>query len=327
MPRFRPQSLHFRPTTVENIKNITDIQKLSGIQGQNIQQKISQWQTQIVEMTEKKYTKALLEIENLAFHYPYNQRAVLDQLNLKIYQGEMLSLVGENGAGKSTISKLICGFYAPASGEIKWQGRSLLNESIKERAEKIGYIMQNPNQMISQNKIFDEVALGLVNRGWQKEAIKEKVWEILEVCGLYPFRSWPISALSYGQKKRVTIASILVLEPELLILDEPTAGQDFKNYTEMMHFLEKLNQNGKTILMITHDMHLMLEYTERTLVLKKGQVVVDASPYEVLTNKKIVKDTALKETSLFTLAEQLNLAHPVEFVEKFIQQERKERGR
>ena len=201
----------------------------------------------------------------------------------------------------------------------------ILKDSIKERSEKIGMVMQNPNQMISKTMIFDEVALGLKVRGINEEKIKEKVYDTLKICGLYEFRNWPISALSYGQKKRVTIASMLVLNPEVLILDEPTAGQDFKHYTEIMEFLCDLNKQGITIIMITHDMHLMLEYTNRAIVLCEGEKLMDDSSYKVLTNNEIIKKANLKETSLYELAVKTDLKEPKQFVKKFIDYDRRYR--
>ena len=204
-------------------------------------------------------------------------------------------------------------------------GRSIKQASIKERADHIGYVMQNPNQMISQKMIVDEISLGLVLRGVEENVIKEKVDRVLKICGLYAFRNWPISALSYGQKKRVTIASILVLEPEIILLDEPTAGQDFYHYTEMMQFIDQLSEQGNTIIMVTHDMHLMLEYTDRVLVIDQGQLLADTTPVDVLTDKLLIKQASLAETSLFTLAKQFELNDPIAFTHQFITHDRKVR--
>lgn len=261
----------------------------------------------------------LLTLNKLSFGF--GDEMVIKEIDLTLYQGEMVSLVGHNGAGKSTLSNLITGFYPLQTGDLLWKGQSIANESIKERADKIGYVLQNSNQMLSKNMIFEEVALGLENRGVDSDTIQEKVFETLKVCGLYEFRNWPISALSHGQKRRVAIAAILVLEPELLILDEPTAGQDYYHYNEMMTFLRKLNQRGITILMITHDMHLMLEHTQRTLVLKEGQIIADATPANVLSSAELVASASLRETSLYRLAENNHLADATGFVSAFIQHE------
>ena len=267
----------------------------------------------------------LLEVKNLSFGYNKGQQT-LKNVSLSVKKGEMVSIVGRNGAGKSTFSKLVCGFEDPNQGEIFFEGQDLLKENIRSRAKKIGYVMQNPNQMISKTMIYDEVALGLQKSGKSEEEIRAKVEETLKICGLYPFRNWPISALSFGQKKRVTIASVLVQDPKLIILDEPTAGQDFKHYTEIMEFLRGLNEQGVTVIMITHDMHLMLEYTPRALVFSNGQLIDDCRASQVLCNPELVARAALKETSLFTLANRCGITPPESFVERFIQEDREVRS-
>ena len=273
----------------------------------------------------EKEHEPLLEVRNLTFGYERGRQTLRD-VSLTIHKGEMVSIVGKNGAGKSTFSKLVCGFEIPDQGEILFQGRDLLQENIRHRAKHIGYVMQNPNQMISKTMIFDEVALGLRNMGKSEEEIREKVEETLTVCGLFPFRNWPVSALSFGQKKRVTIASVLVQDPELIILDEPTAGQDFHHYTEIMEFLRGLNEKGVTVVMITHDMHLMLEYTPRALVFADGRLIADRSAAAVLCDPQLIRQAALKETSLFTLANQLGISPAEEFVQRFIEEDREVRS-
>ena len=273
----------------------------------------------------EKEHEPLLEVRNLTFGYDRGKQTLRD-VSLTIHKGEMVSIVGKNGAGKSTFSKLVCGFETPDQGEILFQGKDLLQENIRHRAMHIGYVMQNPNQMISKTMIFDEVALGLRNMGKSEEEIREKVEETLKVCGLFPFRNWPVSALSFGQKKRVTIASVLVQDPELIILDEPTAGQDFRHYTEIMEFLRGLNEKGVTVVMITHDMHLMLEYTPRALVFADGRLIADRSAAAVLCDPELIHQAALKETSLFTLANQLGISPAEEFVQRFIEEDREVRS-
>ena len=290
--------------------------------------KIQDWfQAQSLPKSEEEGEK-LLEVKNLSFGYTKEHQTLRD-VTLTINKGEMVSIVGRNGAGKSTFSKLICGFETPDSGEIFFHGQDLLKENIRHRAKYIGYVMQNPNQMISKTMIYDEVALSLQKSGKSEKEIRQKVEDTLKICGLYPFRNWPISALSFGQKKRVTIASVLVQDPELIILDEPTAGQDFKHYTEIMEFLCKLNEQGVTVVMITHDMHLMLEYTPRALVFSDGRLIADCRASEVLCDPALIRQAALKETSLFTLANHCEITPPEAFVERFIEEDRevREHGR
>lgn len=263
-------------------------------------------------------TEPLLQLENVSFRYHQEGATILKDISFSIDKGEMVSIVGKNGAGKSTLSKLICGFEKVSSGSIFYGGVDITKDTIHERSARIGMVMQNPNHMISKHMIFDEVALGLTMRQVPVDEIRERVDQTLKICGLYPFRNWPITALSFGQKKRVTIASILVLNPEVIILDEPTAGQDFRHYTEIMEFLVELNKRGVTIIMITHDMHLMLEYTPRAIVISDQHVLSDTSSVHVLTNREIIEKANLKETSLFELAIRAEINKPEEFVARFI---------
>ena len=264
----------------------------------------------------------LLEVSDLSFTYEKTNKRTLNDISVSINKGEMVAIVGTNGAGKSTFSKVICGMETQDHGTIMFDGLDFATLSIKERAEHVGYVMQNPNQMISNVMIFDEVAMGLRLRGVPEDEVKTRVEKALDICGLYKMRNWPISALSYGQKKRVTICSILVLEPDMMILDEPTAGQDYRNYTKIMEFLKGLNERGITIVMITHDMHLMLEYADRSIVFSDGRIIADMSCAEVLTDKDIVDRASLKETSLYHLAGSCDISDGTGFVQSFIRAER-----
>lgn len=291
----------------------------------NYKQPLREWFNKAERKKEKNKSVSALKVEDLYFSY-VSGRPVLQHIHFDIKKGEMVSIVGKNGAGKSTLSNLICGFYKPGKGRILLNGEDVASLSIKERGEKIGLVMQSPNQMISKPMIYEEVALGLTVRGVPEEEIKERVYETLKICGLYPFRNWPVSALSFGQKKRVSIASILVMNPEVLILDEPTAGQDYRHYTEIMEFLKDINENlGITVIMITHDMHLMLEYTDRAIVIADGNLIADDTPARILTNEIIADKAYLKKTSLYDLAVSCQIDNPSEFVDRFIAYERQQR--
>ena len=288
-------------------------------------EKVREWFDKTELPAKENDAKEVLKIENVSFSYDAKKQ-ILKDINITVKEGEMLSIVGKNGAGKTTLSNLICGFYHPVEGRILYEGEDMASLSIKERGERIGLVMQNPNQMISKPMIYDEVALGLVVRGVPQEEIKERVNETLKICGLYPMRNWPVSALSFGQKKRVTIASILVLNPKVMILDEPTAGQDYYHYTEIMEFLRKLNrEQGITIIMITHDMHLMLEYTDRAVVIADGELLADDTPANVLTNEALADKAYLKKTSLYDLAVKCGIDNPSALTDRFIYFEKTKR--
>lgn len=308
-----------------NLQETTGIASVATVVSPDLLSQLNTWESQTEKPELPASSEELLELSELNYKYPSTEETVLAGLSVTFNRGEMLSIVGKNGAGKSTLCKAICGFIKPQSGSLLWQGRDFTELSIKERADHVGFVMQNPNQMISQKMIVDEVGLGLVLRGVPQEEVATRVKEVLHICGLYPFRNWPISALSFGQKKRVTIAAILVLEPAMILLDEPTAGQDLRHYTEMMVFLEKLSQQGIAIAMVTHDMHLMLEYTTRALVIGEGRILADTTPVKVLTNPALIAKASLKETSLFTFAKKIGMENPVSFTEKFIAYEREVR--
>jgi energy-coupling factor transport system ATP-binding protein len=294
---------------------------LSTLDIDKVKQALNSWSdSQILTMQEDDREDILVG-KNISFQYN-RKRQILKNINFSIKKGEMVSIVGTNGAGKSTLAKVICGFVKEDEGDILFKGESLKGKTIKERSELIGFVMQNPNQMISKPMIYDEVALGLRIRGVAEEEIEKRVEQALKICGLAPFKKWPVSALSYGQKKRVTIASVLVLNPEIIILDEPTAGQDYRHYTEIMEFLKELNKKGVTILLITHDMHLMLEYTPHAIVISGGEKIGDSTAVDILTNEAIAKQANLKITSLYEIAKMAEVEDPTAFVWKFINYEK-----
>ena len=277
---------------------------------------------------EEKESPVALSFKDVSYSYD-GKRNALDGVSFDIHRGEMVSILGKNGAGKSTLASLLTGINRPDSGTISIDGRDASGDSIAERSRKIGYVMQNPNHMISHAMIYDEVAFGLRLRGVPEDEVRERVMKTLRLCSLAQYHKWPVSALSYGQKKRVTIASILVLEPEILILDEPTAGQDYRRYTMMMGFLEEINRKtGVTILFVTHDLHLALEYTERSIVLADGHILADAPISRILADEQLLKDANLKMTSLYLLSKKLGLDHSgsIAFIEGFIVDERQRRG-
>ena len=282
---------------------------------------VQKWALSRVPDREVNNRPDILAAEHLSFQYT-KKRRILKDINFHIREGEMVSIVGTNGAGKSTLAKVICGFVTEDEGRLLYEGEDLKGTTIKERSRMIGFVMQNPNQMICKPMIYDEVALGLRIRGIDEAETEKRVEKALKICGLAPFKKWPISALSFGQKKRVTIASALVLDPKILILDEPTAGQDFHHYTEIMEFLKSLNSEGVTIIMITHDMHLMLEYTPHAIVISDGQKIGDATSAEILTNETITEQANLKITSLYELAVACGVENPEGFVQNFIDYER-----
>ncbi|MCG9781836.1 DUF3744 domain-containing protein [Vibrio brasiliensis] len=282
-------------------------------------QHFANWQAQAIAHAHGSDT--LLSIKDLSYSYDGEKNA-LENVSFDITKGEFISVLGKNGSGKSTLTKLIMGVIEPDSGSITLQGEDISTLSIFERSQQIGVVLQNPNHMISHHMIFDEIAFGLRNKGLSEQDVEAKVLSTLELCGLSKYRNWPIEALSYGQKKRVTIASILALEPKLLILDEPTAGQDYRNYTSMLNFIRQLNiQLGITVMIISHDMHLVLEYTDRSIVISDSQLIADAPMTEVFSQPQLLDTANLTTTSLYDLAQHLEVEDKNAFMQYFIQLE------
>lgn len=306
-----------------DVNELVSLDDLAAIElDQTAQEKLVAWQQQLPKNSVKVQPKPLLTGAGITFGYP-DKKLIFDNFDFSINEGEMVALVGQNGTGKTTLINLITGFLTPQSGQLKLGDRPLDLLSVKERAEKIGYVLQDPNQMISKTMVFEEVALGLQLRGISEDEQAQRVEKILHVTGLYPFRNWPISALSFGQKKRVTIASVLVLEPQILILDEPTAGQDLAHYAKMMDFLRDMNRSlAVTVLMVTHDMNLMMSYADRTLVLDEGQLLANAVPAEVLTDPALISRAHLSKLSLQELAKKAGINDAITFAEKFSAYER-----
>lgn len=282
-------------------------------------QKVIDWfdHTPLLKTSARDCTQAaVFSAQNISFAYLEN-KPVLNDISFKLYPGEIVSVLGNNGAGKSTLTAIMSGIYSPNTGIMTLNGIDISSWKIKKRGQHIALIMQNPNQMIIKMTIWDEVAFCLLNEGIDSKEIEGRVERVLKICGLWGHRNWPISALSYGQKKRVTIAAMLVLEPEILILDEPTAGQDLKTYREFMQFLQELTKSGLSILIVTHDLYLAIEYSSRSLVLANGRLIADEHPAKILVNHEIINLAGLHELSLVTIARKLRL-NPEEFLYKFI---------
>ncbi|MGO3506379.1 MAG: DUF3744 domain-containing protein [Brachybacterium tyrofermentans] len=257
---------------------------------------------------------------------PDRSSVVLEGITAQVRRGEMLGVLGSNGAGKSTLARVICGFESLSGGELRIGAVDAHGWSLAERGEHIGFVLQEPGQMLSRPLVTEEIALGLRARGIAEDEIARRTTMVLEACGLAPFRSWPVSALSHGQKKRVTIACVLALEPEVLILDEPTAGQDFAHYTEFMDFLRTLHAAGTTVLLITHDMHLALEYADRVLVLSQGRLLADEDPAVVLTDPSLSARADLVTTGLYDLARRCGIEDPHRLVHRFVAVDREVRA-
>ncbi len=249
----------------------------------------------------------LLEVNSLNFSY--GDHLVLQDVNFSVGKGEIVSLLGANGTGKSTLCDTIIGINKDYDGTITIDSASIDNMSITERSHLIGYVMQNPNHYITETLVGDEVAFTLRDSNLSNAQINEKVDLALSACRLTKFKKWPINMLSYGQRRRVTIAAALVRMPKMIILDEPTAGQDYDTFKSIMDTVSTLrNQFDISILVITHNMQIAYEYSDRALVLGKGKIQYDGQIDKLYENHELLDANNLRTTSIQEFARVTNIS-------------------
>lgn len=312
-------AMKYAGCSLNGVENLCDLSSMTLPAKE--EEKLRQFFTEEREAVKENNEKPVVTFKDVSFSYDPGRKA-LNNINLEIKRGERVAIIGKNGAGKSTAAKLLCGIIRPDTGTITLDGTDIKDLSVKEIGEKVGYVMQDPNTMIVKDIIKDEVRMALDLRGMPADEADRRVQTALETCGLFRMRNWPVDSISYGQKKRVTVASMMALEPEVFILDEPTAGQDFRSYTDIMNFVNTLNREyGKTILFITHDMHLAIENTDRAIVFADGELIASDKVFSVLSDPDIISKASLKQTSLYTLAVKLNL-DPESAIRHFIEYER-----
>lgn len=255
-----------------------------------------------------------------------HETVALGDVSFTINDGEFIGIIGHTGSGKSTLLQHLNGLLKPSSGKIVVGDVDITDPSCKlmEIRRRIGLVFQYPEYQLFEETVAKDVAFGPKNLGLEQAEIDKRVKEAIELVGL-PFDEIKDKSpfeLSGGQKRRVAIAGVVAMKPEVLILDEPTAGQDYRHYTEIMEFLKELNEQGVTIILITHDMHLMLEYTPHAIVINDGRKIGDSSAVDILTNEEITKAASLKLTSLYTLAQMAGIEDARSFIWHFIDYER-----
>jgi len=253
---------------------------------------------------EKKMGKEIMRVENLWHVYPGGVTA-LRGVNLTIYEGEFLAIIGQNGSGKTTLVKHFNGLLKPTKGRVTVYDVDTSKASIAELSKKVGYSFQNPDHMLCNETVRKELAFGPINLGFSKEEIEGRVANAAEKLGLTDVLDEKPFSLSKGERQRVAIASLLTMGPKVLIVDEPTTGQDYRMSKEIMDLCKALNEEGNTIIVITHDMNLAAEYSERVVVLKDGEILCEGVPKEVFAQVELLEKTYLKPPQVTRLSQRL----------------------
>jgi energy-coupling factor transport system ATP-binding protein len=253
--------------------------------------------------------KAVIEAQSLSYTYPSGVEALRD-VSVTIHENEFVAVMGQNGSGKTTFVKHLNGLLKPTRGRVTVCGRDTSKSRVSELARDVGYVFQNPDHQIFCDTVEAEVTFGPRNLGVPKDQIEHRVHEALHAVGLLEFKGVNPKQLSKGQRQRVAVASVLSMKPSILIVDEPTTGQDYRDGMEMLELIKNLNQTGHTILFITHDMQLIARYANRVLVFHEGKILLNKSTREVFSETEVLKRTFISPPSITLLAKRLAPMYP-----------------
>lgn len=243
----------------------------------------------------------LVRIENLTFEYPGGIKA-LDNVSLTIHEGERIAILGNNGAGKSTLALSMMGILKPTHGRVLVSGTDTRKLPVSEVAKSVGIVFQNPFSMLFARTVREELAFGPKNLGLAPEEISKLIPQVAGQCTIEHLVDKSPFASSYGEKKRICVGAVLTMRPKSIILDEPTSGQDYRSYSEFMNFICSLNKQVRSLILITHDTDLAIEYTDRAVILREGRIVADGLTRKILADPKNLTENSIRETSLITLS-------------------------
>jgi energy-coupling factor transport system ATP-binding protein len=250
--------------------------------------------------------KTIIEVKDLWHIYPGVPPTIaLSGINLNVYEGEMLAVIGQNGSGKTTLVKHFNGLLKPTKGVVKVFEIDTKNVHPSELCKRVGYVFQNPDHMLFSKTIDDEVRFGPKNLGLPKDEMEKRVREALEVTGLTGFKDEFPRTLPLIFRVKTAIASVLALDPDVIIFDEPTTGQDARGSRELLEYAIKLNEKGKTIIFITHDMDLVANYAHRAVVLHNGKILIEGTPMEIFDRPEILASTFLEPPYIMQFIQKL----------------------
>lgn len=248
---------------------------------------------------------AAIDIQKMSYRYP-NGFTALENINIQIPKNDFVAIIGQNGAGKSTLLKNIVGLYHPSKGSIVVDGHDTSKIAIAQLATKVGFVLQNPDRQLFESSVEAEIAFGPKNLGLSAAEVAQRVDYALEQTGLGDYRELFPMALSAGERAKVAIASVVAMQPSVIILDEPTTGQDRKGCFQIMDLAKRFHHDGRTVVVVTHHMTLVAEYAKRTIALCKGSVLLDGTTEEVFKQTELLKQTFIMPPQVAQLASAIN---------------------
>ncbi len=260
----------------------------------------------------------VIEVHDLWFTYPSGVTA-LRGVSMRIHRGELVAIVGENGAGKTTLVKHFIGLLKPERGYVKVFGMDTREVSVATLAMRVGFVFQNPDYQLFAETVWDEVAFALKNFGFSEEEVERRVSGILRRLDLERYRDKSPLSLSGGERKRVALASVLCYDPEVIVFDEPTIGQDYRQKSRIASMLKKFVAEGRTVVVVTHDMEFVAEHVPRTIVMAKGRVIIDASTRDVFANRVLLEAASLYPTQTVEVGLKLGISPPPLTVEELVE--------
>ncbi len=255
----------------------------------------------------------MIEVKNVSFAYPNGVEALKD-VSLAVNRGEFVAIMGQNGAGKTTLVKLFNGLLKPAEGEVLVDGVSTRKVSVAKLARKVGFVFQNPDHQLFSETVEEEVSFALRNFGFGKRATKKRVDWALGLLDLAQYRDASPFMLSGGERKRVALASVLAWDPDYLILDEPTIGQDHRQKEKLRQFIVQLNAQGKTVIIVTHDVEFVAECAPRVVLMTQGRILAEGAAADILTDRSLVAEASIvppQMTQIFGALKDLGLPDKV----------------
>ena len=301
---------------LDKVRNISNVNYLHG---PDLKRTIESWLMTVPNFVQKRSDQHILTLDNVSYTYPWRDQPTLRNISTQVFKGDMIAIVGKNGSGKSTLGQMMDGNIRPDSGTMTWLGEEVTDDNLCQMKQETVYIQQNIDQSILDFTVKDYLNGIAANCNYSAEEAEEVIRDSLKRTGLIYAVELQIGQLSFGQQKRIMLSSALINQPSLLIIDEPSEGQDYHHYNEFMQYLYQINQEQEIAIIInTHNTDLVLEFTRHAWVLSEGELIADTQPIRIATDYRLIQRAFLRESNLYIFARQIGLIDPYNFIKKFM---------